>query len=680
LELINLISRFREDYALLMTFDRLQRLNLLKGISFSLIFVIIAFIIFIGIVDRSILHLSVFVENAQSSSLTRNVFLAIMLSALITQSIFFYKIYSGGLTSRESKFKKLNLIPLICHFINLALIAILITQIYYESKYSKILILFTIWINTSIGISILVVLAYRFILWLRESSNKSFVVITYVTSIILFIILNGAILLYFTLGYRVGLSNITSTTEPSLIFSSPHYELSVLISILGIIAFLFLWTSSILLLIYRREKIKKKYILVIGVSLAIFLSHYAFLWGFSSLRLTNFTMFHDIYALTSIISLPLGGIFFGFTFWILARDIRISKDDNLSHKQEFIKFKQSMYLTAIGIILLILSTSPLDITRLPYPPFGMVSFTFMNVGALSFFLGIYNLATAIGASSHFRLGLMKSEFLSSIGSSQGRLSRRSNIVQILKTFKNHLLETETVQEDIDKEYIKDVIIERNRSIGNADKVTFSRGQTPIGRSWETWIELWCKWYYGNRLKYEMTDKMCTNWNQNEKNQELCFLMKTLINTSEEKIEYETKVPKGRLLFLPLINNLINFYHYPNLQSESELCSCSKSEIDNQTIVYLSVNGNEIKGIQQYRIRSNLFDILLVDHNNPTQKIETQAISEGYWIFLHSLPLGRNKIYFKVETISDERERSKKESISQNSKITEIYYYLNIVEN
>jgi hypothetical protein len=663
-----------------MTLEGLQRFNLLKGISFSILFVIIAFIVFIGIIDRSMLHLSFFEESTQYSSLNRNVFLAVMLSALITQSIFFYKIYVETLTLRKTKFKNLYLITLICHFVNLALIAILITQISYESKYSKFIILFTIWINSCIGISILVVLGYRFILWLRESTKKSFVVITYVTSIILFIILNGAILLYFTLGYRVGLSYITSTTEPSLIFSSPHYELSVLISILGISSFFFLWTSSILLLIYRREKIKKKYILVIGASLAIFLSHYAFLWGFSSLRLTNFTMFHDIYAILSIISLPLGGIFFGFTFWILARDIGISKDDKLGHKQELTKVKQSMYLTAIGIILLILSTSPLDITRLPYPPFGMVSFTFMNVGALSFFLGIYNLATAIGGSSHFRLGLMKSDFLSSIGSSQGRLSRRSNIVQILKTFKNHLLETETVQEDIDKEYIKDVIIERNRSIENLNKVTFSRGQTPLGRSWETWIELWCKWYYGNRLKYEMSDKMCTYWNQDEKNQELCFLTKILINESEEKIEYETKVPKGRLLFLPLINSLINFYHYPNLQSESDLCSYSKSEIDNQTIVYLSVNGNEINGIQQYRIRSNLFDIFLVDHNNPTQKIETQAISEGYWIFLHSLPLRRNKIFFKVETILDEKERSKKEGISQNSKITEIYYYLNIVEN
>lgn len=665
-----------------MTLKRLQKLNLLKGIGFSILFVIIAFIIFIGIIDRSILHLSYFEESTQYSSLNRNVFILVMSSALVTQSIFFYKIYVDTLTLRKTKLKNLYLIPLICHFINLALIAVLLTQISYESRYSKFLILITIWINTSMGISILVVLAYRFVLWLKESSKTSFVVITYVTSIALFVVLNGAILLYFTLGYRVGLAYITSTTEPSNIFSSPHIELSILISILGISSFLLLWASSILLLIYRREKIKKKYILVIGASLAIFLSHYIFLWGFSSMRLTNFVMFHDIYAITSIISLPLGGIFFGFTFWILAREISISKDDNLGHKQEFMKVKQSMYLTAIGIILLVLSASPLDITRLPYPPFGMVSFTFMNVGALSFFLGIYNLATAIGASSYFRLGLTKSEFLSSIGSSQERLSRRSNLVQILKHFKNQLLETETVQEEIDKEYIKDVMTEKKRRIGNPDKVIFSRGQTPFGRSWEAWVELWCRWYYGERLKHETTDKICVKSNQDNEDQEVCFLTKTLINTSKEKFQYETTVTKGRLLFLPLINNLISFYEYPNLKSENDLQMFAKSDADTKKIIFLSINDYEIKNIEQYRIQSHLFDITLLGHNeHKSEKMKTQAIADGYWLFLNLLQSGRNKIYFTVEISLSEDSQEENVHASQKDKfVIQVRYNVNVMDN
>jgi hypothetical protein len=174
--------------------------------------------------------------------------------------------------------------------------------------------------------------------------------------------------------------------------------------------------------------------------------------------------------------------------------------------------------------------------------------------------------------------------------------------------------------------------------------------------------------------------MCTKWTQDKESPELCFLPKILINAPEEKIEYETNVPKGRLLFLPLINNLIDFHNYPNLQTESELCLYSKSEIDNQTIVFLSINGNQIKEIQQYRFRSNLFNIILIDQNNPTQKLETQAISEGYWIFLHPLALGRNKIFFKVETFLDENERSKKRGGAQNSNLTEVYYRLNVVDN
>lgn len=661
-----------------MTLERLQNLNLLRRIGFSILFIIIAFIIFIGIIDRSILHLSYFAETTQFSTLNKSVFFLVMSSALVTQSIFFYKIYVDTSILRKTKLKNLYLIPLMCHFINLSLIAILLTQISYESGYSKFLILFTIWINTGIGISVLVVLAYRFILWLKESSKKSFVVITYVTSIILFVVLNGAILLYFTLGYRVGLAYITSRTEPSNIFSSPHIELSLLISVLGITSFFLLWVSSILLLIYHREKIKKKYFLVIGASLVVFLSHYFFLWGFGSMRLTNFIIFHDIYAITSVISLPLGGIFFGFTFWILARNINVAGDGNLRHKEEYAKVKQYMYLTAIGIILLVLSASPLDITRLPYPPFGMVSFTFMNVGALSFFLGIYKLATAIGASSSFRQGLMKSDFLSSIGSSQERLSRRSNLVQILKHFKSHLLDTEIVQEEIDKEYIKDVVTERRRRFDVPDQVIFTRDQSPLGRPWEAWTVLWCRWYYRDRL----TDQKYEKWSQDNNDREVWFLCKTLIDPSKQNIHCETTVTKGRLLFFPLVNNLISFYEYPNLKSENDLKMFSKSDADKKRIVFLSINGHEVKNIEQYRIQSHLFDLVsLKDNAHESQKIKTQAIADGYWLFLHLLKSGRNKIYFTLEVSLSEDILEDPIQASQKDKLQiEVNYDVNIIEN
>src|SRR5438093_1083 len=655
-------------------------IDAMKGLSFSIIFLIITFVIFVGIIDRSILHLSYFEENPKFSTLTRNIFLVIMITAVVTQTIFICKTYSNKLSLHGKNFQIFYLIPLICHFVNLVLVSILITQISYESRYSKFLILFTICVNTSTGISILALLAYRFIVWLKESTKKSLVVISYTVSVIAFITLNAAILLYFTLGYRVGLRYITSTTEPSLIFSSPHTDLSILISIIAIISFISIWVSSLLLLNSGTERIKMKYILVIACSLVIFFSQYVFLYGFSWLRSTNVIMYYDIYSITTNIAFPLGAIFFGFTFWVLARNIMISKDSSLEDKERFRKVTQTMYLTAIGIILLIFSASSLDITRLPYPPFGMVSFTFMNVGALSFFLGIYNLAVILGESSHFRLSsTKKSDFLYSIGSSQRRLSTRKNVAGIFKTFRPHFHDTESNNEEIDYEYIQEVIFAKKQSVNNLGRITFSRTQTPLGTPWEEWIERWCKWYYLNRISHDNADILCDKWVQEKETYLFCFLAKPLVEASKSKIECEITIPSRHVLFLPLLNNFINFYHYPNLTSEKDLVDFAKRDIDNQKIVSISVNDIKFNDIIQFRIRSNLFAIVLPQSNDVSKQIQTHAISDGYWIFLHSLPSGRNKIYFKVETLIDKNDELNANRLEHPKVVTEVLYNLNITD-
>lgn len=666
-----------------MALERLQRLNLFKGMSFSIIFVIIVFIIFVGIVDRSIIHLSFFELDTRFSSAIDDMFLTFVLFSIVTQSIFFYKVYSENLPVRKRKIKSFYLIPLICHFLNLALMTILITQIFEDSKYHKSIILFAIWINTSIGISILAALLYRFILWLKESTKKNIVVTSYITSISSFIILSVAILLYFSLGYQASTSYITSTTFPSNIFASPYDALAVAIITLSIISFLMIWTSSVLLLSYGAGKLKKRYFIVMGISLLIFLSHYIFLWAFSSMRISNFSMFHDIYVITSNIAFPLGGIFFGFTFWILAKNVDILKDNNLESEQEIRRLKQSMYFTSIGIILLIFSFSPLDITKLPYPPFGLVSFSFMNVGSLSFSLGIYNLAVAIASSSNIRIGFKKkSEFLFSIGQSQDQLAKRTNILGILAGFKNYILDTQTYKEDLDKDYFKEVLRERSKIINNLSKITFSKSETPLGRSWKTWIESWCKWYYYDRRELPTReDKEYDKWIEDKENHEICYLTKALIEPSENSIECEIMIPKGRILFLPLINNLINFYDYPNLKSENDLQLFAKSDLDKKTIVFLSINDYEIKNIQQYRVQSNLFDIIVPMINDPSEKTKTQAIADGYWIFLRPLEPGISKIYFRMETSSSGNSLGENtHSPRKNRIMTDVRYKLNILDN
>src|SRR6266540_1718494 len=125
-----------------MTSERLQRLNFIKGMSFSLIFIMIALIVFVGILDRTIIHLSLFESNTQTSLVIKNIFLGVVLFSIITQSIFFYKVYSENLPLKKGKFKTAYLVPLICQFLNIALLIILMTQIFQDSRYHKSIILF----------------------------------------------------------------------------------------------------------------------------------------------------------------------------------------------------------------------------------------------------------------------------------------------------------------------------------------------------------------------------------------------------------------------------------------------------------------------------------------------------------------------------------------------------------
>ena len=283
-------------------------------------------------------------------------------------------------------------------------------EIIFESRYGKFLILISIWLNVSIGISILAGLVFRLIVWLKESSRKNTVVILYVLSISVFVALNALILSYFSLGYRTGLNYITSTTSPTYIFATSNTTLSIAITILSILSFILIWISSILLLAFNTKGLKKWYYLLMVISPVIFLSEYLFLWIFSYLRTTDIDLYFNIYTLTSNLGFPLGGVFFGLTFWILASNLKI----NSSKSQSLVRFKESIYFTSIGIILLTSSTASLDITKLPYPPFGLISFTFLNVGAFSFFLGIYTLATAMAGNPNIRSTIRNSEFLHSI--------------------------------------------------------------------------------------------------------------------------------------------------------------------------------------------------------------------------------------------------------------------------
>ena len=90
-------------------------------------------------------------------------------------------------------------------------------------------------------------------------------------------------------------------------------------------------------------------------------------------QIQNYTL--DL--INSILTRPIGGILFGIAFWTIARNIG---NENI---------KYFMMLSAFGIMLLSISNVDTGIFMLPYPPFGLVTLSFLGISSYLLLVGIY---------------------------------------------------------------------------------------------------------------------------------------------------------------------------------------------------------------------------------------------------------------------------------------------------
>jgi hypothetical protein len=107
------------------------------------------------------------------------------------------------------------------------------------------------------------------------------------------------------------------------------------------------------------------------------------------------------------------------------------------------------------------------------------------------------------------------------------------------------------------------------------------------------------------------------------------------------------IPAGKALLFSVLNAECSVAEYPSLRSESDLRTCAVSENDEATGLMATIDGSLIDQSQLYRIQSPLFEI-----NFPRDNIfgvpegPSQAVSDGFWVFLPPLAPGEHEIHFK----------------------------------
>ena len=162
------------------------------------------------------------------------------------------------------------------------------------------------------------------------------------------------------------------------------------------------------------------------------------------------------------LSEPIGGVIFGITFWKISK--LVSYERNI---------RTYMFISGWGIFLIFTANQATTLIVNPYPPFGLVTITVLNMAAFLMLIGIYNSATLVSTNNELRKFIHKQAFESRLLSLIGHAEMEKEIQKtITKITQDKTMLEEDTEEQIEldenelKKYIDIVVRESNKKHEN----------------------------------------------------------------------------------------------------------------------------------------------------------------------------------------------------------------------
>jgi hypothetical protein len=176
---------------------------------------------------------------------------------------------------------------------------------------------------------------------------------------------------------------------------------------------------------------------------------------------------------------------------------------------------------------------------------------------------------------------------------------------------------------------------------NNNVLVYSSDSIPYGLSYPEWIARWWQWVLSipveNNPVNDTTGKNCSI---NQRGP-VWFLAGTVGGV----VDRICTIPKEKAVLFPILNHGGTLADSPTIRSEEELLSFATTEMDVISDLEVIVDGVKLSGLDRYRIRSPIFDVVLPEKNlfggTPGQ---TRGASDGYWLFLKPLTKGRHTIH------------------------------------
>ena len=336
------------------------------------------------------------------------------------------------------------------------------------SSYNVLLLGLILCTTCVLSIALLGYLAKKFFSWLR--ANRDMTMISYALAIVVLCV-NIALMMTLVINtINTESGDIRHINSPVSIAHGLGNVFNLTYVISSILSFVLLWLATVLLLRYYSKKIgTAKYWIIVSAPLFYFLSQFQVLFInlFDSFRLSDPIMFGIIFTLIFSLSKPIGGILFGFSFWIVSR--KVGKH----------AIKDYLIVSAYGVILLFTTNQATNLIVVPYPPFGLVTASLLGLSSYMLLIGIYSSAMSISRDTELRkfihiVATKEISLLDRIGSAQMEQELVTKVIPIVHR-KAHTMErmtgVETSLSDDDMiKYLDDVLTEfRNSKKTNEDE-------------------------------------------------------------------------------------------------------------------------------------------------------------------------------------------------------------------
>jgi hypothetical protein len=373
---------------------------------------------------------------------------------------------SKSVVSKDPYLKVISTTVMVVQFLLIALVIFLLFEILFTSQYDTPLFVATALISEILALGLLGLFAQRFLSWFILN-RQSTVVLIYGLSLAVAAFSLAVIVIYDVTYLPQKDPHITPQT--GVVFPNtlePGSLLDILFSIytfLNMISFGLLILGTAILLFHYSKKIGQvKFWVIILLPLVYFISS-----SVENLKIyapTTDAQWFNWYLFSSLNSTA-GGILFGVAFWTISKTF-----DQNSTVKEYLKF------AAFGFVLLFISTQASP-SGAPYPPYGIITMTFLPLSSHMIFLGLYSTAISISQDIQLRQSIKKvatqdSNLLSSIGTAhmeqeiQRKIDRFKDVVQ---EEEKELEQKTGIEANIKEEDLKSILEEVLQEVGKTKK-------------------------------------------------------------------------------------------------------------------------------------------------------------------------------------------------------------------